>query len=154
METKVAKEVIDLNNNYLIFIGIIFITSFIILFFLLIKTPNSKNITHFNATFNFVDGINIGSKVSIAGIKIGEVTKIELTNNNQINLIGQIHETISIPSDSLVQIDTNGIFGDKYLSIIPGFDDFFNSKELTFSYSADSYTVDSLARYIDDGNRL
>ena len=70
-----------------------------------------KNIP-FNVYFNYVEGLTNGSDVEISGIKVGEVTNINLLNN-QVLVSGFIDKTYDIPEDSIAIIRSNGIFGKK-----------------------------------------
>ena len=66
----------------------------------------------------------------------------------QVN--GFIKNEIPIPSDSILQIDTDGIFGKKYLNIVPGYDEYFTNNNIVFKYTSDSYTLDYLARVLEN----
>ena len=59
---------------------------------------------------------------------------ISLNNKNfTVNLSMKINNNINLPSDSVVSIVSNGIFGSKYISINPGFDENMISKDDTGS---------------------
>ena len=152
MATKIIKE-IDSNDqiNHLK-IGIIFIFSLIIVFYLF-KNTNHKASIPFVATFNYVEGISNNSEVQIAGIKIGDVSKITISSNGVI-IKGFIDKDYNIPDDSILKIKSNGIFGKKALSIEPGFGDFFDksNSQYVFNQTQDSYSVDTFLRYLNDLN--
>ncbi len=148
MATKVVEE-IDVINNKKLFIAaffiIIFFTTFI---FYSIKKTNYNHHYNFQATFNSIDGISLESKILLAGLDIGHVNSISLLEDSKVLVEGVIIDKIKIPSDSILKIETNGIFGRKYFSIIPGYDDYFNNGNIIFDYTRDSYTVDYLARML------
>ena len=152
MATKIIKE-IDSNDqvNHLK-IGIIFIFS-LITFFYLLKQINHNDTIPFVATFNYVEGINYNSEVQIAGIKIGDVSKITISSNGVI-INGFIDKDYNIPNDSILKIKSNGIFGKKALSIEPGFGDFFDksNSQYVFNQTQDSYSIDMFLRYLKDLN--
>ena len=102
MATKIIKE-IDSNDqiNHLK-IGIIFIFSLIIIFYLF-KNTNHKASIPFVATFNYVEGINNDNEVKIAGIKIGDVSNITISSD-QITVNGYIDKSYDIPEDSIIKI--------------------------------------------------
>ena len=149
MATKVVKEIDEISNNTLLKFGLITLIIFLLFFFLLIKTDLHKNNFSFQATFNSVDGLSEKSTVFYAGIEVGYVKEIILLENNQVMVNGLIRDEIPIPSDSILQIDTDGIFGKKYLNIIPGYDEYFVSNDIVFKYTGDSYTLDYLARVLE-----
>ena len=150
MATKVVKEIDEISNNTLLKFGLIALIIFLLFFFLLIKTDLHKNNFSFQATFNSVDGLSEKSIVFYAGIEVGYVKEIILLENNQVMVNGLIKDEIPIPSDSILQIDTDGIFGKKYLNIVPGYDEYFVSNDIIFKYTGDSYTLDYLARVLEN----
>ena len=151
MATKVVPELDDFTSKYHFFIGLIFLF-FIFFLFLIYINLNFNDSTKFNALFKYAEGIEIGSSVKIAGIKIGEVTSIELKDGS-VYLSGLIDSAHPIPSDSILQIQSDGIFGNKYLLIEPGFDfPFENNKEILFTNTSDSYSIDMFLRYLSKIN--
>ena len=63
--------------------------------------------------------------VTVAGVKIGEVTNIEL-QPNQLNakVTMMLSRDKKIPyEDASARILTEGLLGSNYVSIVPGFDD-------------------------------
>ena len=150
MATKVVKEIDEIGNNTLLKFGIITLIIVLFFFFLFIKTDLDKNNFYFQAKFNSVDGLSEKSTVLYAGIEVGFVNEIILLDNNQVQVNGFIKNEIPIPSDSILQIDTDGIFGKKYLNIVPGYDEYFVSNNIVFKYTSDSYTLDYLARVLEN----
>ena len=150
MATKVVKEIDEISNNTLLKFGLITLIIFLLFFFLFIKTDLDKNNFSFQATFNTVDGLSEKSTVFYAGIEVGYVKEIILLENNQVMVNGFIKDETPIPSDSILQIDTDGIFGKKYLNIVPGYDEYFVSNDIIFKYTGDSYTLDYLARVLEN----
>ncbi|MDG2008131.1 MAG: MlaD family protein [Alphaproteobacteria bacterium] len=150
MAAKVVKEIDEISKNTLLKFGLITIVIFLLFFFLFTKTNLDKNNFSFQATFNTVNGLSEKSTVLYAGIEVGYVTQITLLENNKVRINGLIKNEIPIPSDSILQINTDGIFGKKYLNIVPGYDEYFVSKDIVFKYTSDSYTMDYLARVLEN----
>ena len=150
MATKVVKEIDEISNNTLLKFGLTTLIIVLLFFFLFIKSDLDKNNFSFQATFNTVDGLSEKSTVFYAGIEVGYVKEIILLENNQVMVNGFIKDETPIPSDSILQIDTDGIFGKKYLNIVPGYDEYFVSNDIVFKYTSDSYTLDYLARVLED----
>lgn len=147
MATKVAPELDIFTTKYHFYIGLIFLSLFFFLYLIYFKI-NFNDSIKFKASFKYAEGIEVGVPVKIAGFKIGEVTKVEL-KDHYIDISGLIEKTYSIPSDSILQIQSNGIFGNKYLLIEPGFDVLFeNKKEIMFTNTSDSYSIDMFLRYL------
>jgi phospholipid/cholesterol/gamma-HCH transport system substrate-binding protein len=71
------------------------------------------------ATFDSASGLVKGSPVEIAGIEVGRVSDIELKGDRaQVAL--NIQKGVPIYTDSKAVIQSKGVLGDKYISIIPG----------------------------------
>lgn len=73
------------------------------------------------AKFERADGVNIGSDVMLGGIKIGSVTGEHLDTTNYLAVLElSISNHVKLPDDSAIKIASNGLLGDRYLSIEPG----------------------------------
>lgn len=73
-----------------------------------------------NAVFPNVAGIDSGTPVMMAGVKIGQVADITLTDDNRANVRMNIREGLAIPRGSQVRISSVSLLGDKYIEVIPG----------------------------------
>jgi phospholipid/cholesterol/gamma-HCH transport system substrate-binding protein len=74
-----------------------------------------------NAAFDNVSGLKVNDGVQIAGVKVGKVTDITLsqkTGRAQVTL--QINNGIMVDDDAIASIKTSGIIGDKYVAISLG----------------------------------
>jgi len=81
----------------------------------------------YQVTANFTDigGLKVRAPVTVAGVRIGEVTRIEL-QPSQLNakVTMMLNQDKLIPyADSSARILTEGLLGSNYISIVPGFDD-------------------------------
>ncbi len=152
MAAKIINEIDSYGQRYYFKIGIIFTFVLIAIYFLFINT-NHKNSIPFVATFNYIEGINNNTEVQIAGIKVGDISKITLSTDGVI-VSGNIDKNYNIPKDSILKIKSDGIFGKKTISIEPGFGDFFNksNQKYVFNQTQDSYSVDMFLRYLNDLN--
>jgi len=73
------------------------------------------------AKFTSVSGLRIGSPVNILGIDVGRVEKITMDQENQKAVVKiKVRKDIKIYDDAIASIKTEGLIGDKYLSIEPG----------------------------------
>ena len=73
------------------------------------------------AEFENASGINIGSDVRMAGIKIGTVTSQRLNPENfQANLTLSVDPTVPLPDDSTAKVTSEGILGATFVAIEPG----------------------------------
>ena len=73
------------------------------------------------AKFNSVSGLRKDNPVRILGIEVGRVEKITMDQENLKAVVQvQIKKDIKIYDDAIASIKTEGLIGDKYLSIDPG----------------------------------
>ena len=151
MAAQIKIELDSFSSSFHLKIGFIFISILFIFYFLFNSIKPQTN--HFKANFNYVEGLDIGSDVKLAGIPIGKVTNLEI-DNNLITVSGFIDNHFAIPKDSIASIRSDGLFGKKSLLINPGFDTAFDSfnKNITFLETTDSYSVDMFLRYLKNIN--
>jgi phospholipid/cholesterol/gamma-HCH transport system substrate-binding protein len=73
------------------------------------------------ARFTSVAGLRTGSLVYISGIEVGRVEKLSMDQENQKAVVEiRIRKDIKIYDDAIAAIKTEGLIGDRYLSIDPG----------------------------------
>ena len=74
-----------------------------------------------SAEFDSVDGVNIGSDVRIAGIKVGTVVGQSLNPTSYQAKIDMVIETrVQLAEDSSAKITSEGLLGAKFVSLEPG----------------------------------
>ena len=151
MAAQIKIELDSFSSSFHLKVGFIFISILFIFYFLFNNIKPQFNI--FKANFNYVEGLDIGSDVKLAGIPIGKVTNLEM-DKDLISVTGFIDRDFSIPKDSIASIRSEGLFGKKSLLINPGFDMPFDSsnKNITFVETTDSYSIDMFLRYLKSIN--
>ncbi len=75
-----------------------------------------------SAVFPTVSGLKNKAAVTMAGVSIGEVSKIRL-HDGKAQIIMAINNDVKLEEDSIASIKTMGIIGDKYIAIAPGASD-------------------------------
>ena len=79
------------------------------------------------ARFQNANGIQKGTPIRIAGVKVGQVSRIELntqTYTARVTLSFSAPQ-LRIPNDSSISVYTDGLVGSKYLHVNPGFSEEF-----------------------------
>lgn len=92
-----------------------------------------------SARFNSVDGISSGSEVRIGGIKVGQVSDLDLDSKSyEAIMYMQMREDIQLPEDSSAAIVSASLLGGKYINIEPGGmeDMLADGDEISFTQSA------------------
>jgi phospholipid/cholesterol/gamma-HCH transport system substrate-binding protein len=73
------------------------------------------------AKFTSAAGLRIGNPVNILGIDVGRVERITMDQENLKAVVEiRIKKNIKVYDDAIASIKTEGLIGDKYLSIDPG----------------------------------
>ena len=69
--------------------------------------------------FDRVDGLKIGGQVRYAGVDVGRVVKIGMTDNGKARATVRIWSGNSIPAGSVFGIGSDGLLGEKFVNISP-----------------------------------
>lgn len=73
------------------------------------------------AVFGSVSGINTGSEVRIAGVKVGQVSRNTLDGDTyEARLEMAIDGGVRVPEDSVAKIVSDGLLGGAHVAIEPG----------------------------------
>jgi phospholipid/cholesterol/gamma-HCH transport system substrate-binding protein len=59
----------------------------------------------------------------VAGVTVGEVAAIALSDNEAALLSLRINNTVKVPKDSIASVKSQGIIGDKYIQLNLGGDE-------------------------------
>jgi len=74
------------------------------------------------AEFSDVGGLKKGATVEIAGVEVGRIKQISLSDY-KAKVTLQLTEGVKIPDDAIAAIKTKGLLGEKFLQISPGASD-------------------------------
>lgn len=80
---------------------------------------------HVTADFTDIGGLKVRAPVTVAGVRVGEVTRIDLLPGElsaKVTMLLQNDKSIPF-NDSSARILTEGLIGSNYISIVPGFED-------------------------------
>jgi len=72
------------------------------------------------AEFPNAGGLQDGALVELAGVKIGRVTSVTLTDTYRAHVTLHILPTIALQEDSRAAIKSKGLIGERYVEISPG----------------------------------
>ncbi len=91
------------------------------------------------AEFDNAEGINVGTDVRLAGIKIGSVTAQTLnTESYQARIEMTVDKSVSLADDSAAKITSEGLLGGKFIALEPGGSDAKLEPGGQFSYTQGS----------------
>lgn len=124
MGTQNSRNKLDLAVGAFMLLGIL------ALLFMVFKV---SGINHFSpkktyqvsADFLNIGGLKVGAPVTVAGVKVGEVTGIVLEPGRlNAKVTMRLDKNKPIPyEDVSARILTEGLLGSNYISIVPGFED-------------------------------
>lgn len=78
------------------------------------------------ASFRSADGVEVGTDVRLAGVKVGRVTDLYLdpeTYRAQATIA--VSNTIEVPDDSALAVSSEGLLGGNFVEILPGGSPFY-----------------------------
>jgi phospholipid/cholesterol/gamma-HCH transport system substrate-binding protein len=79
-----------------------------------------------SASFRSLEGVNVGSDVRLAGVKIGTVADVTLNPETyRADTVVSLNQGIEIPDDSAIVISSEGLLGGNFVEIVPGGSPFF-----------------------------
>jgi len=98
-----------------------------------------------SADFQRIDGIRDGGDVRISGIKVGSVTSETLDPRTFLATVKiSIDPKIKLPDDTVAEIVSAGLLGDKYLSLVPGGSDKMIPPGGKIKYTQSSVSLENL----------
>jgi phospholipid/cholesterol/gamma-HCH transport system substrate-binding protein len=114
-----------------IWVGVFMLLALLALLFLILRVADLKSLGteptwKLYATFDNIGGLKVSSPVRIGGVVIGRVTDISLddkTLSPRVTIDISDQYANKIPDTSSLAIRTQGLLGEKFLSLNPGFDD-------------------------------
>jgi phospholipid/cholesterol/gamma-HCH transport system substrate-binding protein len=98
-----------------------------------------------SADFARIDGIHAGSDVRISGIKVGTVVSEALDPRTYLATIRMsIDPAVQLPDDTVAQVTSSGLLGDKYMSLVPGGSDMMIPPGGKIRYTQSSISLENL----------
>jgi len=75
------------------------------------------------ANFDDAGGVRKGSDIMMAGVVIGRIDSVQLTDNDHATMILRVDEDVKISEDAFASVRTKGIIGDRFIRITQGMED-------------------------------
>jgi phospholipid/cholesterol/gamma-HCH transport system substrate-binding protein len=141
------------NRNLEVGTGLFVLLGFAALVFLTTQLPSSgfklgadKTGYHVVAKFDNIGDLKPGSPVSMAGVRVGDVEKIEFDSKDYKAAVTlRIDNSFAeIPDDSDASIQTQGLLGGKYIGIGPGGSETFLKEGSTIPFTQSAIVLESL----------
>ena len=106
-------------------VGIFVVIGLICIAYMTVKLGNvgflGENMYSLIAKFSTVTGLRVGNPVNMLGMEIGRVAKFKMDQEDQVAIVTlEINKGIDIYDDAIASIKTEGLIGDKFISIDAG----------------------------------
>ncbi len=99
--------------------------------------------------FKTITGVTEKSDVRMAGVKIGEVRKIEL-DNYRAKVIVTLFGDYNIPDDSVATVQGKGLLGEKFIEIRPGLSGTYVASGGELLHSIPPSNIDDMVSKLSD----
>ena len=102
--------------------AVVLVVAALFLFFAY-STSQLRSVKGYELTANFdhIDGIRDGSDVRVSGIKVGSVLGLTLDPKTFLATVRMsVEPTVKLPDDTVAEVVSSSLLGDKYLSLVPG----------------------------------
>ncbi len=96
------------------------------------------------ATFNRVDGLAVGAEVMVSGIPVGRVQSMDLDTDFRARVMLRVDRGVELPIDTAAAIQTDGLFGSKFVALDPGGDEKMLEDGSAIEFTQDSVVVSDL----------
>jgi phospholipid/cholesterol/gamma-HCH transport system substrate-binding protein len=98
----------------------------------------------YTAEFGRADGLHQGAPVRLAGVNIGRVGDVRLNERYQAIMTLILNQNIPLPNDTAAIIETDGVFGSKYIELQPGGSEVQLKSGERIGYTQDSVIIEEL----------
>ena len=79
-----------------------------------------------SARFSGIGGLNVGDKVVISGVKVGQVAAIDLDEETYLaDVTLDINDRVQLPEDTAAFISSESLLGGLYMQLEPGASEYF-----------------------------
>jgi phospholipid/cholesterol/gamma-HCH transport system substrate-binding protein len=126
--------------------AVVLVVAALFLFFAY-NTSQLRSVKGYELTADFerIDGIRDGGDVRVSGIKIGSIVSQTLDPKTFLaKLQLSIDPSVKLPDDTVAEIVSAGLLGDKYLSLVPGGSDTLIPAGGRIKYTQSSVTLENL----------
>lgn len=96
------------------------------------------------ADFNRIDGLELGAEVRLSGVPVGKVAAVALAPNYRVRVTMRIDDTVRVPADTAAAIQTDGLFGSKFMTLDPGGDEHSLADGDAITFAQDAMVVSDL----------
>lgn len=108
----------------------------------------SESLFQLIADFDRVDGVHLGTPVRVAGVDVGTVAQMSVDARGRALLSFRFDSVIDLPDDTAAVIETDGLFGQKYVELRPGGSERNLKNGARISFTQDAVILEDLVALI------
>ena len=140
---KLKQKIKKILISFSLYFVLLFVCIRVYNYFTSLRQNNFYTVT---ADIKTTDGLKENALVRLSGIDIGKVESLKLLHDFSVKVFMKIDNVIQIPDDSSVAIYTDGLLGEKYISILPGGSMDYMSNGSEFEFAQDSVDVSEMIK--------
>lgn len=97
------------------------------------------------ANFDRIDGLNNGGDIRISGVKVGNISKLEVNPKSfQAKVTMNLRADFKIPDDTIAEIVSEGFLGGKYIALVPGSSETYLKAGEEIAYTQSAISMEAL----------
>jgi phospholipid/cholesterol/gamma-HCH transport system substrate-binding protein len=101
---------------------------------------------HLYATFEQIGGLTARAPVVIAGVEVGQVASIELAEDLRARVELDLDPSLKLPVDTWASIMTEGMLGNKFVVLEPGFEEVLLESGGEIGFTEDAMLLELLIK--------
>jgi phospholipid/cholesterol/gamma-HCH transport system substrate-binding protein len=103
------------------------------------------------AAFDDIGGLKVRAPVVVSGVKVGQVTAIQLDDLLRARVTVRLEEGLELPEDTFAAIRTSGLLGDQFIRLEPGGSDVMLASGEEIAFTQNALALESLIdRFVTD----
>jgi phospholipid/cholesterol/gamma-HCH transport system substrate-binding protein len=103
------------------------------------------------ASFDEIGGLATRAPVAISGVKVGQVSKIELDPALRARVTLDLDASLALPVDSTASIRTSGLLGDQFIALEPGGEEEMLKPGEEFAFTESAISIERLiGKFVHD----
>jgi len=103
------------------------------------------------AAFDDIGGLKVRAPVVVSGVRVGQVTSIQLDDLLRARVGLRLEEGIELPEDTFAAIRTSGLLGDQFIRLEPGGSDVMLASGDEIAFTQNALALESLIdRFVTD----
>jgi phospholipid/cholesterol/gamma-HCH transport system substrate-binding protein len=106
------------------------------------------------ARFDEIGGLSVRAPVVISGVKVGQVTAIQLDEDLRAQVVMDVDADLMLSVDTSAAIRTAGILGDQLVALEPGAEEDFLASGGELSFTESAFNIEKLVGTLVHDTRI